>query len=77
METGEIVRGWKRRVDKPSYVVSTDFDELWNRVMNIERNLSALIDRVEWLRGQGKVGTVWVIEKDKPSNQTAAVISNE
>jgi hypothetical protein len=68
--TGEHIKSFDRAamskaVDKPSNVTSIEFDQLWNKVTILEREITALIDKVEWMNGRGKVGTVWVIEKDK------------
>lgn len=60
-DTGEHIRSFERKEAKPTQ----RYDELFNMITELQRKYAELRDRLEWMSNQGKVGTVWVIEKEK------------
>lgn len=78
IDTGEHIKSFDRAamdkaVDKSDSMqldlrvgqLEKVFVELTDKNAELQREISRLEDKVNWINGQGKVGTVWVIEKDK------------
>jgi hypothetical protein len=70
-DTGEHIKSFDRATSKPYNLTNADYDTLFNMITELQRQYSELRDKITWLSNQGKVGTVWVIEKDKNSQSNS------